>query len=182
MVITATKEKRVFDAAPQPKAGKMRPKGDAHPIGVLRRLELYFSVRHILRAMRQFAELFEHDYDLVMIFLSVVEAGLQAVFHHAAVNAQEIDIDAVYDTLGTAGLSIMSIGESTSIPRETVRRKVRRLIDMGYLSVSDKDKSIYIPKSAINDPKILEILTYHVKDVGSLVKTISFYSRDHHEA
>jgi DNA-binding transcriptional ArsR family regulator len=136
----------------------------------------------MLRAMRQFSELFEHDYDLVMIFLSVAEAGLQAVFHLAAVNAQEIDIDATYEALGAAGLSILNIGESTSIPRETVRRKVKRLVDMGYLSVRDKDKSIYLPASAISNPKVLEIFSYHVKDVGALVKTISFYSRDHHEA
>ncbi len=173
----------MFDAPLQPKSDKASLMGDtAHPVGVLRRLELYFSIRHMLRAMRQFSELFEHDYDLVMIFLSVAEAGLQAVFHHAAVNAQEIDIEATYEALGAAGLSIMSIGESTSIPRETVRRKVRRLVDMGYLDIRDKDKSIYLPPAAINNPKILEILTYHVKDVGALVKTISFYSRDHHES
>lgn len=177
----AKKDTNVFDSTPQSNGAGART-ASVHPIAVLRRLELYFSVRHMLRAMRQFSELFEHDYDLVMIFLSVAEAGLQAVFHLAAVNAEEIEFEAIYDALETSGLTIMGIGESTSIPRETVRRKVRRLIDMGYLGIRDKDKTVYLPESAINNPKVLEILNYHVKDVGSLVKTIHFYSRDHHEA
>jgi predicted transcriptional regulator len=150
-------------------------------IGVLRRLELYFSVRHSLRTMRQFAELFEYDYDLVMIFLSVAEAGLQAVFHLAAVNAQEIDVDATYHALGAAGLSVMGIGESTNIPRETVRRKVRRLVDMGYLSIREKDKSIYIPGSTISNPRVLDILNQHVNEVGALVKTVQFYNKDYNK-
>jgi hypothetical protein len=154
----------------------------APQVEVLTRLELYFSMRHTLRTMRQFAEVFEHDYDLAMIFLTVVEVGLQAIFHLAAVNAQTVDIDAIYKELSATGLSVMSIGESTGIPRETVRRKVRRLVDLGYLAIREKDKAIYVPASTITEPRMLEILTLHVAEVGALVRTIRFYSKDHDEA
>ena len=151
-------------------------------IEVLTRLELYFSMRHTLRTMRQFAEVFEHDYDLAMIFLTVVEIGLQAIFHLAAVNAQAADAAEIHKELAAAGLSVMNIGESTGIPRETVRRKVRRLVDMGYLNIRQKDKNVYVPASTITNPRILEILTSHVAEVGTLVRTIRFYSKDHNEA
>jgi hypothetical protein len=156
-------------------------KSGSPQIEVLTRLELYFSMRHTLRTMRQFAELFEHDYDLAMIFLTVVEVGLQAVFHLAAVNAQAVDIAGLYKELTASGLSIMNIGESTGIPRETVRRKVRRLIEMGYLDVREKDNNVYVPASTITKPRMLEILSFHVAEVGTLVRTIRFYSKDHNE-
>jgi CRP-like cAMP-binding protein len=150
-------------------------------LSVLRRLELYFSVRHTLRTMRQFAELFEYDYDLLMIFMTVAEVGLQAVFHLAAVNAQEIDVEATFRELGAAGLSILSIGEATGIPRETVRRKVHRLVDMGYLSIRPKDKNAFIPASAIRNPDLLRVFTFHVSEVTTLVRTIRYYGKDHKE-
>lgn len=148
---------------------------------MLQRLELYFSVRHTLRGMRQFADLFEHDYDLVIIFLTVAETALQSMFHLAAVNAQDIDLDETYREIGAAGLSIMTIVESTGIPRETVRRKVRRLVDTDFLAIRAKDRHVYLPKTAITHPRLLELFNFHVADVNTLVRTIRFYSSDHRQ-
>jgi CRP-like cAMP-binding protein len=147
-------------------------------IAVLTRLELYFSARHTLRTMRQFAEVFDHDYDLVIIFLTVAEVALQAIFHLAAVNPHDGDIAESFKDLSAVGLSVLSIGESTGIPRETVRRKVRRLIDMGFLAMKDRDKSIYIPIATMTSPKMLDILANHVSEIGSLVRTVRFYSKE----
>ncbi len=145
---------------------------------IVQRPELYFSLRHTLRAIRQFAEVLERDYDLAIIFLTVAEAGLQAVFQLAAVNAQEIDLDSAYSELNAHGLSILSIGVSTGIPKETVRRKLRYLVDKGYLEVSRKDRSLFVLAVTNMNPKILEIMNYHVADVGALVRTVNFYSAD----
>jgi hypothetical protein len=125
---------------------------------------------------------FDHDYDLAIIFLTVAEAGLQAVFQLAAVNAQEIDTDAVYSELGSHGLSILSIAASTGIPKESVRRKLRYLMDKGYLDVSRKDRSIFVLASPNINPKILQIMQHHVADVGALVRTVHFYSKENKPA
>jgi hypothetical protein len=147
-------------------------------ISILGRLELYFSLRHTLHAIRLFAGAFDDDYDLAIIFLAVVESGLKAIFHHVAVNAEEIDIDAVHAELANHGLSILNISGATAIPRETVRRKLRYLVDKGYLDVSRKDRSLFVLRAAISNPKILEIMNKHVADVGALVRTIQFYSQE----
>jgi hypothetical protein len=139
-------------------------------ISILGRLELYFSLRHTLHAIRLFAGAFDDDYDLAIIFLAVVESGLKAI--------EEIDIDAVHAELANHGLSILNISGATAIPRETVRRKLRYLVDKGYLDVSRKDRSLFVLRAAISNPKILEIMNKHVADVGALVRTIQFYSQE----
>ncbi len=151
-------------------------------ISVLTRLEVYFSIRHTLRNMRQFAELFENDYDLVIIFLTVAEVGLQAIFHLAAVNPEEVDIAESFKEASSVGLSMLTIGELTGIPRETVRRKVHRLVDMGYLAIKAKDKSIFIPASTFTSDRMLEILGNHALETSKLVKTIRFYNKDANES
>ncbi len=150
-------------------------------INVLTQLELYFSVRHTLRSMRQFGEIFAHDYDLTIIFLTVAEVGFRAIFHLAAVSPNEIDVAEAFRDSDSGGLSVLSIGETTGIPRETIRRKVRWLIDNGYLAMKEKDKSIYIPASTITSPEMLEILASQVAEVSKLVKTVRFYIKDNAE-
>jgi DNA-binding IclR family transcriptional regulator len=75
-------------------------------------------------------------------------------------------------------MTALSIGELTGIPRETVRRKVKTLIDGGYLAISPKDKNIYLPASTITSDEVVEIFGFHVRDVGQLVRSVSYYQRD----
>ena len=92
--------------------------------------------------------------------------------------AQEIGVEQTCEALEAAGLSIFNIGVSTGISRETTRRKVRHLVEMNYLKINKKDKSVYIPVSAITKPRMLEILTSHVAEAGALARTIGFYTED----
>jgi hypothetical protein len=147
-------------------------------LNVLTRLELYFSIRHVIKAMKLFGKLFDHDYDMVAIFLTVAEASLRAIFHLVALDPKEIDVEKLYADLNAVGMTALSIGELTGIPRETVRRKVRALIDRGYLAVSQKEKNIYLPASTITSLEVMEIFGFHLNDVGQLVRSVSYYQRD----
>ena len=149
---------------------------EAADLRVLTRLELYFSTRHTLRTMRLFADLFGNDYDLVMIFLAVAEVGLQAVFHLAAIKPETVEIKDLYERLSSAGLSIFSIAEATGIARETVRRKVHQLVTKGFLAIREKDKNVYLPGSALADLDMLEVMNLYVTEIGTLVRTIQYYS------
>jgi hypothetical protein len=147
------------------------------PLEILTRLDLYFSVRHITKAMRLFGDLFDHDYDTVAIFLVVTEVCFRAIFHLVALDPAKIDIEHLYDNLNVVGVTALSIGELTGIPRETVRRKVKTLVDGGYLAISPKERNIYLPASTISNEKVAEIFGFHVRDVGQLVRSVSYYQR-----
>jgi hypothetical protein len=148
------------------------------PLHVLTRLELFFSIRHINRAMRLFGSLFEHDYEMVVIFLTVAEVSLQAIFHLVALDPEHVDMEKLYDDINAVGVTALSIGEQTSIPRETVRRKLKTLIDGGFLAVSAKTKHIYLPTSTLTSERFRDLFGVHVRDIAQLVRTIAYYQRD----
>ena len=148
------------------------------PLKVLTRLELYFSVRHVNKAMRAFGQLFDYDYEVVAIFLTVAEVCLQAIFHLVALDPDQVDIEKLYEDINAVGMTALSIGEQTGIPRETVRRKLKTLIDGGFLEVSPKSKNIYLPSSTITSDRFVDIFGVHVRDVGQLVRSVAYYQRD----
>jgi hypothetical protein len=144
---------------------------------VLTRLDLYFAIRHTNRAMRLFGRIFDHDYDMAAIFLTVAEVCFQAIFHLAAADPAEINIEQLYTDENVAGMTTLSIAELTGIPRETVRRKLKFLIENNFLAVSPNSKNIYLPAATIRSERFLEPFTSYVKDVGQLVRTVMFYQR-----
>jgi hypothetical protein len=150
----------------------------APQIKVLTRLELYFSVRHINKALRLFADLFDHDYDTLAIFLTVAEVCLQAIFHLVALDPDQVDLEQLYADVNAVGMTALAVGELTGIPRETVRRKLKSLIDEGYLAVSPKNRNIYLPPTTIMSDRFVEIFGAHIRDIGQLVRSVSYYQRD----
>jgi hypothetical protein len=151
-----------------------------HPpsLQVLTRLELYFSVRHVNKTMKFFGELFNHDYDSVAIFLTVAEVCLQAIFHLVALDPDDVNIEQLYADINAVGMTALSIGELTGIPRETVRRKLKTLTDGGYLAISARNKNFYLPTSTITSERFTDIFGAHVKDVGQLVRAVAYYQRN----
>ncbi len=147
-------------------------------IEILSRLELYFSVRNTARTMRRFAEVLDFDYDCVAIFLSVAEVCFQSAFHLAPIEGGEMDVEKIYSSVAQAGLSIMTIGEITGIPRETVRRKVKKLIDDKVLAISEVTKNVYIPASVVVSDRFYPRFESHVLESEQFVKTIKFYQRE----
>jgi len=143
---------------------------------VLSRVDLYFSVRHLTRALGRFAEVFERDYDTVMIFLVVVEAAFRATFHLAALEEGGQEFRRLYEELGSEGVSLLQIGEASGIARETVRRKVKRLLELKYLATNLKNKNIYLPISTVTRPEFAEIFRAHIADIEQFMKSTQFYT------
>jgi hypothetical protein len=151
-----------------------RPRSE---IEILTKLELYFSVRHTARSLRAFAELLDNDYDNVAIFLSVAEVCLQAAFHLAPIDSGGANIEQIYSQIARSGLSVMTIAEITGIPRETVRRKVKKLIEQKHLALSETTNNIYLPASVVVSKKFFDIFHNHLDETAQLVRTVAFYSR-----
>ncbi len=156
-----------------------RPKLSKPPaeLEILTRLDLYFSVRHTARTFRMFGEIFDHDYDKVAIFLSVAEVCFQSAFHLAPIENSPVDIERVYSEVATSGLSIMTIGEITGIPRETVRRKVKSLVDDKHLAANTDTNTIYLPASVVISQRFLPIFNSHLADAAQFVKAVKFYHK-----
>ena len=146
-------------------------------IEILTRLELYFSVRHTARTMRLFAEVLDYDYDCVVIFLSVAEICFQAAFHLAPIDVGPKDIEKLYSQFASSGLSVMTIAEITGIPRETVRRKVKKLVDDQHLSISEHTKNVYVPVSVIISSRFFDRFKTHMSEASQLAKTITYYQK-----
>jgi len=152
---------------------KVDPKAD---LAVLTRLELYFSLRLVTRTMRRFAELLDHDYDMLMIFFIVVEACLQSIIVFGGANADFATMEKGYMESISLGLSALTIGETTGIPRETVRRKIKTLTDLGLLATSDKNRTVYVPLATLVREDILEMIRTYTSDTEQLVNTARFYN------
>jgi hypothetical protein len=143
---------------------------------VLSRVELYFSIRQITRTLGRFAEVFERDYDTVMIFLVVVEAAFRATFHLAALEEGGDEFRRLYSEVGAEGVSLLQIGEASGIARETVRRKVKRLLDQGFLATNEKNKNVYLPISTVTRPEFADIFRAHIADIEQFMKSAQFYT------
>jgi hypothetical protein len=146
-------------------------------LAVLTRLELYFSIRQLTRTMRRFAELLNFDYDTVMIFFIVAESCFQSIIPLGGAAADAASVERAYLDSLSLGLSILNIGEASGIPRETVRRKVKTLIDRGLLATLDKGRGIYVPLSALLERDVLAAFERYASDVEQLVNTVQFYGR-----
>ena len=144
---------------------------------VLTRLELYFSVRQMNRALRQYHDVLNNDYDMVAIFLLVAEVGFRSIIHLAAENADYARMEQIYMDEGSLGISMMNIGEASGIPRETVRRKIKWLTDEGYLAVIAGSKNIYLPLSTVTNDRLVDIFSSHTREVVQLVRTIQLYCK-----
>ncbi len=139
---------------------------------------MYFSVRHVNKALKIFGEIFDHDYDKVAIFLTVAEVCLQAIFHRVALDPARVDAKQLYADVDAVGMTALGISELTGIPRETVRRKVKALIDHGHLALSPKSKNVYLSIGVVTKERFVEAFSTHVKDVGQLVRAVAYYQRD----
>lgn len=146
-------------------------------VTVLTRLELYFSIRQFTRTTRRFAEIFSHDYEMVMIFFIVVETCFQAILQLGGVSSDRESIEQIYLDSTSIGVSIFGIADASGIPRETVRRKVRAMTDLGYLASSEKTKNIYVPLSALFKPRILDAFRHYVGDIEQFVRTLQYYGK-----
>lgn len=142
----------------------------------LSRIELYFSMRQMTRTLRRFAERLDQDYDSVLLFLIVVEDGFRAIFHLAPSMVAEQDFHQLYMDVASEGLSLLQIGESSGVARETVRRKIKQLIDLKYLALNPKNKNVYLPYSTITNPMFSEIFRMQIDDVEKFIRSAQYYT------
>lgn len=120
-------------------------------------------LKHLIRVYKQF----DGDIELCIVLGEIADYSASLVF--PSKETRELSSLEVSELL--RGCNAHSISLSSGIPRETVRRKVKKLISMGYI-VMKEDKQIFLTQSPKEDLGEFskETFTNFISYVGDLKK------------
>jgi hypothetical protein len=90
-------------------------------------------VRFFQQACRAQMKLFADDIDLVVVAGSVAIANIETRMRDKDFRREFRDVSTVVGIDRQRGCNALSVAEATGLPRETVRRKINRLVEMGIL-------------------------------------------------
>ena len=127
------------------------------------------SGNYLLRSLANTSEVFEGDMMLAIIFMAIGQATvshLPAERHIGQFGADGIAPDEL-----RRPVSALSIAESLNIPRETARRYVSRLVDLGYCT-RVRARRVLIPGDVYRLPQVQHALQSNRRDLQRLIAAI----------
>lgn len=98
---------------------------------------------HYLRYMIRLYELFERDLECCLVLGEVAHHNAKNVFPDKSVMV--VHQDAI--RVGLKGCNAYSISMTLGMPRETVRRKIKKLEQLGFVEI-DERKHIFVSRLA----------------------------------
>ncbi|HPA40164.1 MAG TPA: hypothetical protein PLV04_15570 [Phenylobacterium sp.] len=119
------------------------------------RLVSRVAVDFVLRGVGEAAQLFDGDMARAMIFMTLAQAsvvGDRKASHEAAIYSDGVISDAQRRPVST-----MAVANALSMPRETVRRHVNALVEMGYC-VRLADRRLMVTEDVIRRPEVTETI------------------------
>jgi hypothetical protein len=131
----------------------------------------FFTAEFILRTAETISAAFNHDYEQVIIMLAITTRNSQNVMNDR--QAREA-YGSFHDPIPLDQLtpvSRMALARSTGLPRETVRRKVAKLIDAGW--VAEVDGGLIVPNELSKDPRYIAILEPQAANLRRLFGAIA---------
>ena len=111
------------------------------------RLFVYMIGNYVHRLERERRDLYFGDLDLARVAEIIGTAGVEPGMRDAAFRAEHRSFDSVVGIEGQRAVNATSIASATGIPRETVRRKLRRLLKLG--SIVEKGRARYVLKPGV---------------------------------
>lgn len=109
------------------------------------RLFTIHFLRFFLRAARQMTEAFDGDMEMAIIAQAVAISTVEALLRESNFKDEFRSLDTVVGTERQRGCNALSIAQATGLPRETVRRKMLRLVEMDILVKRGKGDYIIRP-------------------------------------
>ena len=144
------------------------------------RIFLYLLFTFIQRLERLRREMYWGDIDLAAISEAVALTAVDPMYRNAAWREEFTDLAKVIGTAGQRGSNAMSIALSTGIPRETTRRKIKKLIELGAITELGRGEYVTTPgflQREITpqrvDPTMGDLLRFINEAVASGVFTLS---------
>lgn len=152
------------DTGDRPRSGKARHRirrGEAAANKTRIFLYLLFTFVQRIDSMRR--ETFAGDLDLASIIHAISESTIEPAMRDAAWREEYGALSKVVGVSGQRGANALSISQATGIPRETARRKIKKLIALGALTEVGRGEYIitpgYLQRSL--DPERLDTLLAH---------------------
>lgn len=124
------------------------------------------SSSYLLRTLANAGEVFEGDMMLAVVFMAIG----QATVSHLPVVGQFGPDGIAPDDLRRP-VSALSIAESLNIPRETARRYVSRLVDLGYCA-RVRSRRVIIPGDVYRRPDVQRALQSNRRDLQMMISAI----------
>ena len=114
------------------------------------RLFAYFVAEFVQRTALPVVAAFDNDYEQAMIFLAITTQNVQNLMLNQVTRKQFASFGVLVPEHLMRPVSRMALARSTNLPRETVRRKVLKLIERGF--VEETPKGLIVPHGVRDMP------------------------------
>lgn len=111
------------------------------------RLFVYMAGNYLHRIERERRELYFGDLDLALVAEMIGTAGVEPGMRDAAFRQEHLSFDSVVGIDGQRAVNATSIANAAGIPRETVRRKIKQLLKLGF--IVEKEPARYVLKPGV---------------------------------
>ena len=108
------------------------------------RLFVYLAGNYLHRIERERRELYFGDLDLALVAELIGTAGVEPGMRDADFRDRHRSFDSVVGVEDQRAINATSIAEAAGIPRETVRRKLKQLLKLGF--IVEKGRARYVLK------------------------------------
>jgi len=131
----------------------------------------FYSVEYLLRTLRNLGPAFNHDYERMIITLSVTMGNVQHLINLPDQLAPYEDLSTIIPAELQRPVTRLAITRATGLPRETVRRKVASLIEAGVL-IKDPRGGVRMTPGALTSELLIGAVVQNDADVRRLVRLI----------
>lgn len=111
------------------------------------RMFVYLAGNWLHRIERERRELYYGDLDLALVAEIIGTAGVEPGMRDAAFRHKHGDFEAAVSVEEQRAINATSIATAAGIPRETVRRKIRKLLELGF--IVEKEPARYVLRPGI---------------------------------
>ncbi|HEY0107351.1 MAG TPA: hypothetical protein VGB91_14820 [Rhizomicrobium sp.] len=123
--------RRVVETSyPEPALPEPGPSVRDHPHS---RLIAHFVAEFILRSAESVSEAYDHDYEAAILFMTISNRNSQKAMNDPRLRELYGSYKTTIPPEHTLLISRMALARATGLPRETVRRKVAKLIEKGWV-------------------------------------------------
>lgn len=131
------------------------------------RLFIYMIGNYLHRIERERRGLYTGDLDLALVAELVGTTAIEPGMRDAAFREKHATFDSVIGIEDQCAINATSIASASGIPRETVRRKLKRLLQLGI--IIEKRRSRYVIK-----PGVLQQLHHQAAFARGIEQTVRF--------